>query len=127
MKPPLIVLLFLGFFTSANAQYFNIFTEIHDSVGVDQYHYKVIGFEEFNDSLILHVELIENITDDSIVSHLNRSYDLTDPGSDRTGLTLSEEDNTFEIDLGNFPSSQYFLHIWVTINGVVFNETYHQE
>lgn len=122
----LFFFLFICCSGAASAQYFNIFPIVCDSTSSGQFHYHVDGIEEFTDSLVLNVELLTN--DSTLTLITSRTYDLSDTvAADFAGFTRDIPANRFYIDLGDYPTDAYLVHIWIWVAGAVYNEMYYHQ
>lgn len=116
-------LFFLSF--STFSQNLTVSASIRDSITSDLFFYHVSGKGVFGDSLVVHVELI-NQDDNSKVyegfydfTHLNQStipsfvYDL--------------QSMDYSFDLGNYTKGNFLLHIWTTFGNEKKDELFYQE
>lgn len=116
--------LFLALSTSA--QNFNIAPVIRDSINSDNYNYHVSGIGQFGDSLIIHAELItEGEVSETLFTGM---YDFSNPSaSTLTNFTYNPTSTDFSFVIGNFPTGNLFLHMWVVQNGEMKNEIYYKQ
>lgn len=120
----LTVMLFLAF--SGSAQNFNIDPVICDSVNSNTFNYHVSGVGEFQDSLILKVELITDGENSEIL--FSGMYDFSNPtATTLTNFTFNPTSSDFSFVIGNFPTGNLFLHMWVLQNGEMKNEIYYKQ
>jgi hypothetical protein len=121
-----LCLLFFSATFFCSGQYFNIYYPVRDSVAANSYHYHVNGIANFPDSSVVHAELITNEVPPVM---LTEGISLpSDPGS--TSLSEFVYDpvtGLFSFDLGNFPTTDMYLHMWVVVGGMIENEIYYKQ
>lgn len=119
-----ITFVFTAFFI--NAQNFNIDPIIRDSINSNTFNYHVSGIGQFGDSLIIHAELItEGDVSETLFSGM---YDFSNPStSTLTNFTFNPTNTDFSFGIGNFPTGNLFLHMWIVQNGEMKNEIYYKQ
>lgn len=114
-------MLFLAF--SGSAQNFNIDPVICDSISSNNFFYHVKGVGEFNNTMILKVELF-NETDQSDVKFSGAYFFSESQAQNLEAFTYNTTTKEFTFNIGNFPDTKMYVHMWIQEGTEIKNELF---
>lgn len=103
----------------SSAQFFNLESSFVSSEG-QAYRYILKGVEDFPDSAVFHIELI-NESSEIIYS------DSSNVSISSQKFILNSSENLFEYNIGLFDLNNYTVHVWITLAEENINEMYLKE
>ena len=109
---------------SSFSQYYNLDPIIKDSISSNSYMYHVSGIANFNDSLVLHVELLTNEENPNTVFageyNFSTLFELN-----ISEFTYSPSTSDFSFKIGEFSDDNLKLHMWITKGDLIENEIHY--
>lgn len=103
----------------SSAQFFNLESSFVSSEG-QAYRYLIKGVEDFPDSAVFHIELI-NESSEIIYS------DSSNVSISTQKFTLNSSENLFEYNIGLFDLNNYTVRVWISLGEEILNEMYLKE
>jgi hypothetical protein len=110
MKNIFFTLLISSVNTCFFAQNISISASIRDSIANNNFFYHASGQGVFGDSLIFNVELIDQIDSSKVYVGYKDFSDSTK--SNITSFKYDLQSLFYSFDIGNYPKSDYIIHIW---------------
>lgn len=123
MKHYLSLVMILFFACISNAQSFNIEPYIKDTISSDNFFYHVKGVGEFSNSMVLKVELFDEL-DQSDVLFSGAYFFSESQAQNLQDFSYNLETKEFVFNIGNFPNTNMYLHMWIQEGTEIKNELF---
>ena len=104
------------------SQNFEVSSDTYDSLAVDDYFIRLSGYATFTDSMMLHVDLISNDTNETVI--YMGSHDFTTESGTLSNFVFDSSSEEFSLDIGNYSTHDFLLHIWSEISGELKEELF---
>ncbi|MCJ8289335.1 MAG: hypothetical protein HRT58_22045 [Crocinitomicaceae bacterium] len=124
LRPCVLFLsLFITLSFSSKAQSFEISSDVCDSLTPTSFLMHVSGYATFTDSMIMTIELITADSLKTVVYSASKDFGVGGANT-LTNFTIDPVTELFSLDIGNYTTNDYIIHIISKENGVFKEELF---